>query len=94
MAFGIDLSALHTRSKNRRQRAAQINQMSSALVSDMLSGEMVPARNGNDYVRFPGKNERLDHEGFVSYLGTDEFEALMRDFHEAAMMDGIGELCV
>lgn len=64
--------------------------LADTLVNDIRAKSLVPPREpGGNWVEFSGKNEKKDHEGFVSFLGSDNFETLMTELKVTERITGI-----
>lgn len=85
----INLSRTVWKSKGRSKQR-EIDRMAEALITDLKSGKFLADEPSNrNYPQFAGKNERTDHDGFVNWLFSQDFQDTMDVFHEASIMNGI-----
>ncbi len=85
----INLSRTVWKSKGRSKQR-EIDRMAEVLITDLKRGEfMTEDTNNKYYPQFAGKNERTDHDGFVNWLLSQDFQDTMDAFHEASIMNGI-----
>lgn len=77
-----------------RPDSQDVGAWADQLVADMRSGYL-PCYHTliyNRYITPAGINERNDHQGYVSYLKSDEFRSILAKMDEAAAIDGIESL--
>ena len=73
-----------------RLSARQIRRMAKDLVADMVSGEVF-SDHMMECTGFSTEDERLDHERYVMFLGSNDFDILIGELHDAARMDGVDD---
>lgn len=81
-----------SKSRGRRMHLErwQLERMAEALIIDLKNGEFPAGEPNNKYYpKFAGKNERIDHERYVNWLYSQDFQDTMNAFHEASIMNGI-----
>ena len=61
-------------------------QIAEMLVDDIRDGTLVPDLEPNRPSNF---DERADHCGFVRFLGSDDFDAIMREFKVSEAEEGL-----
>lgn len=61
-------------------------QIAEQLVDDMRDGTLVPDLEPNRPSHF---DERVDHRGFVRFLDSDDFDAIMRELKVSEAEEGL-----
>lgn len=83
--LGFDLLP---RPRRDRLTPRQIERRANALVDDMRNGSF-PVYHPLPGRPFTRRDDKRDHDGFIEFLMSDDFESLMREFREAGRIDGI-----